>query len=87
MKQLIESIDFDSWCNAKRDIIIALLERSEIESVAEVSRIIGKGYAVTYQHLTDLHISGIVLFGTKQGSNRRVLKLKKKDIEKIFKVL
>lgn len=58
IKELVRNIDFDFWCNAKRDIVLVIDKAKSVSSVAELSRLIKKSYSVTYRHVVDLEEAG-----------------------------
>lgn len=58
--ELIENIDFDFWCNAKRDIVLIVSRAKIISSVSEISRLIKRSYSVTYRHVADLEDVGVL---------------------------
>ena len=76
----IRSIDFDYWCNSKKDIILVLMERGKVESVSELARIIDKGFSVTYRHVLDLQMRGMVAFRKTDDTNKREIRLRKEDL-------
>ena len=77
----IKEIDFDYWCNAKRDIIVALWERGKVESISELSRLINKGFSVTHRHLSDLHMRGLVMFESNEAGNKRSIQLRRPEAQ------
>jgi predicted transcriptional regulator len=57
-------IDLDFWNNTKKLIILALLERSQVGSVTEMGRIIGRSFSCTYRNLADLEDRGVINIDT-----------------------
>lgn len=75
MLQEIKSIDFDFWCNAKKEIIIALYESGSIESISEMARIIDRTFSVTYRHLSSLKEKGYINIQKSNKNNVMIINL------------
>jgi hypothetical protein len=50
-------IDLDFWNNTKKLIILALLERSQVGSVTEMGRIIGRSFSCTYRGVINIDMT------------------------------
>ena len=77
-------IDFDFWSNTKRDIVMELFTHGPTFSISDIHRSIGKSYSVTYKHILELKVKGIVALHNKQGSTMVSLKKGCFSLSEIF---
>jgi DNA-binding transcriptional ArsR family regulator len=74
-------IDFDFWCNSRRDIVLLLSGRGSF-SISEVARMIGLSYGTTHAHIMKLHERGAL--DIKHEGLMAMVSLRIVDLEKLF---
>jgi hypothetical protein len=71
-EELLRRIDFDFWNESKKKIVLCLLN-GKIDSISDLSRRVGLSYSVTYTHVADLAVAGVIILSKKGlGLNRLV---------------
>ena len=84
MKQILEKIDLDYWCNSKRDIVFLIFDKGPIQSISELSRRIKKSYSVTYKHLISLQENAIIKMERGEEVQIKISLRSSGPLEKIF---